>query len=159
MADSRQPEDTVPQWDPSGGQEPGGPLGANGYPSSVYRTTAPYSTRENGFNGELTGAQAVTAVSARIVQEVTAEAVAVLKGEQETQRLPSVEDTTNLPPSPPPSPAAEHFGPAEKGRLRVKRTKIFKTSLCLSFFFSLMDTLRFQCAGMNWHLPNPTTLY
>ncbi|XP_024142997.1 microtubule-associated protein 2 isoform X5 [Oryzias melastigma] len=116
MADSRQPEDTVPQWDPSGGQEPGGPLGANGYPSSVYRTTAPYSTRENGFNGELTGAQAVTAeqVSARIVQEVTAEAVAVLKGEQETQRLPSVEDTTNLPPSPPPSPAAEHFGPAEK---------------------------------------------
>lgn len=28
-------------------------------------------------------------VSARIVQEVTAEAVAVLKGEQETQRLPS----------------------------------------------------------------------
>ncbi|XP_023806924.1 microtubule-associated protein 2 [Oryzias latipes] len=117
MADSRQPEDTVPQWDPSGGQEPGSPLGANGYPSSVYRTTAPYSTRENGFNGELTGAQAVTAeqVSARIVQEVTAEAVAVLKGEQETQRLPSVEDTTNLPPSPPPSPAAEHFGPAEKG--------------------------------------------
>ncbi|RVE58128.1 hypothetical protein OJAV_G00206110 [Oryzias javanicus] len=55
MADSRQPEDSVPQWDPSGGQEPGGPLGANGYPSSVYRTTAPYSTRENGFNGELTG--------------------------------------------------------------------------------------------------------
>lgn len=28
-------------------------------------------------------------VSARIVQEVTAEAVAVLKGEQESQRLPS----------------------------------------------------------------------
>uniref|UniRef100_H3DG89 Microtubule-associated protein n=1 Tax=Tetraodon nigroviridis TaxID=99883 RepID=H3DG89_TETNG len=62
-------------------------------------------------------------VSARIVQEVTAEAVAVLKGEQESQRLPSacpcscccaVEDTTNLPPSPPPSPAAEHFGPLEQ---------------------------------------------
>lgn len=30
-------------------------------------------------------------VSARIVQEVTAEAVAVLKGEQESQRLPSGE--------------------------------------------------------------------
>uniref|UniRef100_A0A671W9M3 Microtubule-associated protein n=1 Tax=Sparus aurata TaxID=8175 RepID=A0A671W9M3_SPAAU len=56
-------------------------------------------------------------VSARIVQEVTAEAVAVLKGEQETQRLPSVEDTTNLPPSPPPSPAAEHFGPLEREAL------------------------------------------
>ncbi|XP_059198250.1 microtubule-associated protein 2 isoform X6 [Centropristis striata] len=124
MADSRQPEDGAPQWDPSGGQEPSGPHGANGYSSSAYRScqpgggahTGPYSARENGFNGELTGAPAITAeqVSARIVQEVTAEAVAVLKGEQETQRLPSVEDTTNLPPSPPPSPAAEHFGPLEQ---------------------------------------------
>lgn len=125
MADSRQPEDSTPQWDPSAGQEPGGTHGANGYSSSAYRTcqpggthvaTAPYSARENGFNGDLTGAHAITAeqVSARIVQEVTAEAVAVLKGEQETQRLPSVEDTTNLPPSPPPSPAAEHFGPLEQ---------------------------------------------
>ncbi|XP_078030554.1 microtubule-associated protein 2 isoform X7 [Epinephelus lanceolatus] len=125
MADSRQPEDGAPQWDPSGGQEPTGTHGANGYSSSAYRTcqpggahmaTGPYSARENGFNGELTGAPAITAeqVSARIVQEVTAEAVAVLKGEQETQRLPSVEDTTNLPPSPPPSPAAEHFGPLEQ---------------------------------------------
>ncbi|XP_069554630.1 microtubule-associated protein 2 isoform X7 [Brachyistius frenatus] len=125
MADSRQPEDGTPQWDTSGGQEPGGTHGANGFSSSAYRTcqpggaqvaTAPYSARENGFNGELTGAPAITAeqVSARIVQEVTAEAVAVLKGEQETQKLPSVEDTTNLPPSPPPSPAAEHFGPLEQ---------------------------------------------
>eukprot|EP00066_Takifugu_rubripes_P020303 XP_011609569.1 PREDICTED: microtubule-associated protein 2-like [Takifugu rubripes] len=123
MADSRQPED--PQWDPSGGSEPTGNRDANGYSTSGYRTCQPsaahvdtssYSTRENGFNGELTGAHAVTAeqVSARIVQEVTAEAVAVLKGEQESQRLPSVEDTTNLPPSPPPSPAAEHFGPLEQ---------------------------------------------
>ncbi|XP_061579726.1 microtubule-associated protein 2 isoform X3 [Cololabis saira] len=116
MADNRQPEDSAPQWDPSGGREPGGTHGANGYSSSVYRAAASYGARENGFNGELTGAQAITAeqVSARIVQEVTAEAVAVLKGEQETQRLPSVEDTTNLPPSPPPSPAAEHFGPLER---------------------------------------------
>ncbi|XP_029386684.1 microtubule-associated protein 2 [Echeneis naucrates] len=125
MADSRQPEDGAPQWDPSGGQEPAGTHGANGYSASGYRTCQPggahmapasYSARENGFNGELTGAHAITAeqVSARIVQEVTAEAVAVLKGEQENQRLPSVEDTTNLPPSPPPSPAAEHFGPLEQ---------------------------------------------
>nr|XP_046260909.1 microtubule-associated protein 2 isoform X8 [Scatophagus argus] len=132
MADSRQPEDGAPQWDPSGGQEPTGTHGANGYSSSAYRTcqpgaphmaTASYSARENGFNGELTGAHAVTAeqVSARIVQEVTAEAVAVLKGEQETQRLPSVEDTTNLPPSPPPSPAAEHFGPLEQEALPDSR--------------------------------------
>ncbi|XP_062258613.1 microtubule-associated protein 2 isoform X3 [Platichthys flesus] len=125
MADSRQPEDGAPQWDPSKGQDPAGTHGANGYPSSGFRTcqaggahlaTSSYSARENGFNGELTGAPAITAeqVSARIVQEVTAEAVAVLKGEQETQRLPSVEDTTNLPPSPPPSPAAEPFGPLEQ---------------------------------------------
>lgn len=31
----------------------------------------------------------------------------------------AVEDTTNLPPSPPPSPAAEHFGPLEQGRANV----------------------------------------
>lgn len=70
MADSRQPEDGTPQWDPSAGQEPGGTHGANGYSSSAYRTcqpggthvaTAPYSARENGFNGELTGAHAITA--------------------------------------------------------------------------------------------------
>lgn len=70
MADSRQPEDGAPQWDPSGGQEPTGTHGANGYSSSAYRTcqpggahmaTGPYSARENGFNGELTGAPAITA--------------------------------------------------------------------------------------------------
>ncbi|XP_072301195.1 microtubule-associated protein 2 isoform X9 [Eucyclogobius newberryi] len=124
MADSRQPEDGAPQWSPSSGQEASSPLGANGYPTSSFRTcqtgtimsSGPYSARENGFNGDLSGAHAITAeqVSARIVQEVTAEAVAVLKGEQESQRLPSVEDATNLPPSPPPSPAAEHFGPLEQ---------------------------------------------
>ncbi|XP_077435301.1 microtubule-associated protein 2 isoform X3 [Vanacampus margaritifer] len=125
MADDRQPEDGAAQWDPSRGQEPTGTHGANGFSSSSYRTcqtggahttSAPFSARENGFNGELTGAHAITAeqVSARIVQEVTAEAVAVLKGEQESQRLPSVEDTSNLPPSPPPSPAAEQFGPLEQ---------------------------------------------
>ncbi|XP_026907810.2 microtubule-associated protein 2 isoform X10 [Acinonyx jubatus] len=55
-------------------------------------------------------------VSARIVQVVTAEAVAVLKGEQEKEAehkvqpaaLPlAAEETPNLPPSPPPSPASE----------------------------------------------------
>ncbi|XP_038870161.1 microtubule-associated protein 2-like [Salvelinus namaycush] len=123
MADDRQREDSPPQWDPSGAQDPSTPPahGANGCPPS-YRACQPgtahgaappsYTARENGFNGD----HAVTAeqVSARIVQEVTAEAVAVLKGEQET-RLPSVEDTANLPPSPPPSPAAEHcFGPLDQ---------------------------------------------
>lgn len=70
MADSRQPEDGAPQWDPSGGPEPAGTHGANGYSSSAYRSCQPgaahvaaasYSARENGFNGELGAAHAVTA--------------------------------------------------------------------------------------------------
>uniref|UniRef100_A0A8C2DYV0 Microtubule-associated protein n=1 Tax=Cyprinus carpio TaxID=7962 RepID=A0A8C2DYV0_CYPCA len=131
MADGRQPEDSGPQWSSPGAQgssSPGG-HGENGF-SSTYRTCQPGDahagsassyTKENGFNGDLTSGHAVTAeqVSARIVQEVTAEAVAVLKGEQELHpdtavRLPSVEDSANLPPSPPPSPAAEHFGPLDQ---------------------------------------------
>ncbi|XP_049744003.1 microtubule-associated protein 2 isoform X14 [Elephas maximus indicus] len=75
-------------------------------------------TKENGINGELSSADRETAeeVSARIVQVVTAEAVAVLKGEQEKEAqhkdqpaaLPlAAEETANLPPSPPPSPASE----------------------------------------------------
>uniref|UniRef100_A0A8C1Q0E8 Microtubule-associated protein n=1 Tax=Cyprinus carpio TaxID=7962 RepID=A0A8C1Q0E8_CYPCA len=131
MADGRQPEDSGPQWSSPGAQgssSPGG-HGENGF-SSTYRTCQPGDAhagsassyaKENGFNGDLTSGHAVTAeqVSARIVQEVTAEAVAVLKGEQELHpdtavRLPSVEDSANLPPSPPPSPAAEHFGPLDQ---------------------------------------------
>ncbi|XP_049640077.1 microtubule-associated protein 2 isoform X14 [Suncus etruscus] len=75
------------------------------------------NTKENRINGELTSADRETAeeVSARIVQVVTAEAVAVLKGEQEKETqhkdqptaLPLAEETANLPPSPPPSPASE----------------------------------------------------
>ncbi|XP_069792304.1 microtubule-associated protein 2-like [Narcine bancroftii] len=102
--------------------------------------TAYTVTKANGINGKLAARDEVTAaseqstdsksvpateaevISARIVQEVTAEAVAVLKGEQvkdtvprEQPRQPSaVEDLTNLPPSPPPSPASEHFVAAEK---------------------------------------------
>ncbi|XP_019141812.3 microtubule-associated protein 2 isoform X15 [Corvus cornix cornix] len=62
-------------------------------------------------------------VSARIVQVVTAEAVAVLKGEQEKEAqhkdqpgsLPlAVEESANLPPSPPPSPASEQTGVLEE---------------------------------------------
>nr|XP_020864358.1 microtubule-associated protein 2 isoform X4 [Phascolarctos cinereus] len=82
-------------------------------------------TKENGINGELTSAERETAeeVSARIVQVVTAEAVAVLKGEQEKEAqhkdqpagLPiAVEESANLPPSPPPSPASEQTGTVEE---------------------------------------------
>ncbi|XP_070314679.1 microtubule-associated protein 2 isoform X15 [Odocoileus virginianus] len=83
------------------------------------------NTKENGINGELTSADRETAeeVSARIVQVVTAEAVAVLKGEQEKEAQPkdqppalplAAEETANLPPSPPPSPASEQTVPVEE---------------------------------------------
>uniref|UniRef100_A0A8C0JAY6 Microtubule-associated protein n=1 Tax=Chelonoidis abingdonii TaxID=106734 RepID=A0A8C0JAY6_CHEAB len=94
-------------------------------------------TKENGINGELSTGDRETAeeVSARIVQVVTAEAVAVLKGEQEKEAqhkdqpgpLPLVEESANLPPSPPPSPASEQTGiltsslskiPASKSRVK-----------------------------------------
>uniref|UniRef100_A0A8B9KLU4 Microtubule-associated protein 2 n=1 Tax=Astyanax mexicanus TaxID=7994 RepID=A0A8B9KLU4_ASTMX len=129
MADGRQPEDSAPQWAPPGAQGSASPVGhgENGFsyracqPGGAHAGSAASYAKENGFNGDLPSGHAVTAeqVSARIVQEVTAEAVAVLKGEQELHpdtavRLPSVEDSANLPPSPPPSPAAEHFGPLEQ---------------------------------------------
>ncbi|XP_039700574.1 microtubule-associated protein 2 isoform X19 [Pteropus medius] len=88
-------------------------------------------TKENGINGELTSADRETAeeVSARIVQVVTAEAVAVLKGEQEKEAqhkdqpeaLPLAEETANLPPSPPPSPASEQTVPVEEGLLTASK--------------------------------------
>ncbi|XP_038644503.1 microtubule-associated protein 2-like isoform X2 [Scyliorhinus canicula] len=93
-------------------------------------------TQANGINGKITTREGATAasgksfdsksvpapeevISARIVQDVTAEAVAVLKGEQVKDTVPrvqpsAVEDSANLPPSPPPSPASEHFGPTQK---------------------------------------------
>ncbi|RXN31384.1 microtubule-associated 2-like protein [Labeo rohita] len=96
MADGRQPEDSGPQWSSPGaqGSSPPGGHGENGF-SSTYRTCQPGGAhagsatsyaKENGFNGDLTSGHAVTAV----------------------------EDSANLPPSPPPSPAAEHFGPLDQ---------------------------------------------
>ncbi|XP_018420964.1 PREDICTED: microtubule-associated protein 2 isoform X1 [Nanorana parkeri] len=96
-----------------------------GYGERALRDSHPRS-KENGINGEMPSADSETAeeVSARIVQVVTADAVAVLRGEQEKEvqlkgppgDLPlAVEDTTNLPPSPPPSPASEQMGMVEEG--------------------------------------------
>ncbi|XP_045079120.1 microtubule-associated protein 2 isoform X3 [Coregonus clupeaformis] len=121
MADSRQPEDnSSSHWAPptNGAQDQSAALaghGENGYSSY----------RENGYHGGHTAT--AEQVSAHIVEEVTAEAVAVLKQEQEqqdsTRRLPSVEDSVNLPPSPPPSPSAEQIGPMEQEeRLEVVPT-------------------------------------
>ncbi|XP_018587916.2 microtubule-associated protein 2-like isoform X2 [Scleropages formosus] len=99
MADRQQPEDSSLQWGSATARDPAAQAEENGY--STYRTcqpdgghgaTAPYSatatstTTENGFNGDLSGRPIV----------------------------PSVEDSANLPPSPPPSPSAEQFGPLEQ---------------------------------------------
>uniref|UniRef100_A0A8C6VQM3 Microtubule-associated protein n=1 Tax=Naja naja TaxID=35670 RepID=A0A8C6VQM3_NAJNA len=102
-------------------EDEAGEYGALGPQSSYSRT------KENGINGELITGEKDTAeeVSARIVQVVTAEAVAVLKSEQEKEaqlkdqpaQLPlAVEETANLPPSPPPSPASEQTGTLEEGK-------------------------------------------
>ncbi|XP_045153134.1 microtubule-associated protein 2 isoform X6 [Echinops telfairi] len=143
MADDRKDEAKAPHWTSTqleasahphppeikdqGGAGEGLVRSANGFPYredgegtfGEHGTQGTYSnTKENGINGELTSADRETAeeVSARIVQVVTAEAVAVLKGEQEKEAqhkgppaaLPlAAEETANLPPSPPPSPASE----------------------------------------------------
>ncbi|XP_028364347.1 microtubule-associated protein 2 isoform X20 [Phyllostomus discolor] len=144
MADDRKDDAKAPHWTPAqlteasahphppeikdqGGAGEGLVRSANGFPYredeegtfGEHGSQSAYSnTKENGINGELTSADRETAeeVSARIVQVVTAEAVAVLKGEQEKEAqhkdqpaaLPlAAEETANLPPSPPPSPASE----------------------------------------------------
>ncbi|XP_040980215.1 microtubule-associated protein 2 isoform X26 [Aquila chrysaetos chrysaetos] len=104
-------------------EEPG--LGGHEQPGTYART------KENGINGELSAGDRETAeeVSARIVQVVTAEAVAVLKGEQEKEAqhkdqpgpLPLVEESANLPPSPPPSPASEQTGALEEDLLAATK--------------------------------------
>ncbi|KAM5228855.1 microtubule-associated protein 2 isoform 22-T22 [Ctenodactylus gundi] len=151
MADERKDEPRAPHWTSAplteasahphspeikdqGGAGAGLVRSANGFPYredeegafGEHASQGTYSdTKENGINGELTSADRETAeeVSARIVQVVTAEAVAVLKGEQEKETqhkdqpaaLPlAAEETANLPPSPPPSPASEQTVPVEE---------------------------------------------
>ncbi|XP_038939014.1 microtubule-associated protein 2 isoform X17 [Rattus norvegicus] len=151
MADERKDEGKAPHWTSAslteaaahphspemkdqGGSGEGLSRSANGFPYreeeegafGEHGSQGTYSdTKENGINGELTSADRETAeeVSARIVQVVTAEAVAVLKGEQEKEAqhkdqpaaLPlAAEETVNLPPSPPPSPASEQTAALEE---------------------------------------------
>ncbi|XP_054033044.1 microtubule-associated protein 2 isoform X17 [Dryobates pubescens] len=157
MADERKEEAKAPHWAPAplaeasshphspelkeqGGAGPGLVRSANGFP---YREEEEPGLggrqqpgtygggKENGINGELSAGDRETAeeVSARIVQVVTAEAVAVLKGEQEKEvqhkeqpgPLPLVEESANLPPSPPPSPASEQTGALEEGLLAATK--------------------------------------
>ncbi|KAM6178655.1 microtubule-associated protein 2 isoform 8-T8 [Rhynchocyon petersi] len=158
MADDRKDEAKAPHWTSTqlteasahahppeikdqGGAGEGLVRSANGFPyredeEGAFGELGPqgtYSnTKENGINGELTSGDRETAeeVSARIVQVVTAEAVAVLKGEQEKEAqhkdqpaaLPlAAEETANLPPSPPPSPASEQTVTAEEALLTASK--------------------------------------
>ncbi|XP_031307747.2 microtubule-associated protein 2 isoform X23 [Camelus dromedarius] len=158
MADDRKDEAKAPHWTSAqlteasahphppeikdqGGAGEGLVRSANGFPYredeegafGEHESQGTYSdTKENGINGELTSADRETAeeVSARIVQVVTAEAVAVLKGEQEKEAqhkdqpaaLPlAAEETANLPPSPPPSPASEQTVAVEEGLLTASK--------------------------------------
>ncbi|XP_036175653.1 microtubule-associated protein 2 isoform X18 [Myotis myotis] len=158
MADDRKDDAKAPHWTSAqlteasahphspeikdqGGAGEGFVRSANGFPFredeegtfGEHGSQSTYSnTKENGINGELTSADRETAeeVSARIVQVVTAEAVAVLKGEQEKDAqhkdqpaaLPlAAEETANLPPSPPPSPASERTVAVEAGLLTASK--------------------------------------
>ncbi|KAM9084856.1 microtubule-associated protein 2 isoform 3-T3 [Megaptera novaeangliae] len=165
MADDRKDEAKAPHWASAqlteasahphppeikdqGGAGEGLVRSANGFPYredeegafGEHGSQGTYSnTKENGINGELTSADRETAeeVSARIVQVVTAEAVAVLKGEQEKEAqhkdqpaaLPlAAEETANLPPSPPPSPASEQTVTVEEaaGAESAQAPSVFK---------------------------------
>ncbi|XP_045662584.1 microtubule-associated protein 2 isoform X7 [Ursus americanus] len=164
MADDRKDEAKAPHWTSAqlteasahphppemkdqGGAGEGLVRSANGFPYredeegafGEHGSQSTYSdTKENGINGELTSADRETAeeVSARIVQVVTAEAVAVLKGEQEKEAqqkdqpaaLPLAEETANLPPSPPPSPASEQTIAVEEatGGESTQASSVFK---------------------------------
>ncbi|XP_032301933.1 microtubule-associated protein 2 isoform X25 [Coturnix japonica] len=127
------------------GEEPG--LGSREQPGTYARS------KENGINGELSAGDRETAeeVSARIVQVVTAEAVAVLKGEQEKEAqhkdqpgpLPiAVEESANLPPSPPPSPASEQTGALEEDLIAATKMEFRVQEGTCPFTTDPLDTKR-----------------
>ncbi|XP_031223636.1 microtubule-associated protein 2 isoform X3 [Mastomys coucha] len=176
MADERKDEGKAPHWTSAslteaaahphspemkdqGGAGEGLSRSANGFPYreeeegafGEHGSQGTYSdTKENGINGELTSADRETAeeVSARIVQVVTAEAVAVLKGEQEKEAqhkeqpaaLPlAAEETANLPPSPPPSPASEQTAAGEEDLLTASKMEFPEQQKLPSSFAEPLD--------------------
>ncbi|XP_037066215.1 microtubule-associated protein 2 isoform X17 [Peromyscus leucopus] len=176
MADERKDDGKAPHWTSAslteaaahphppemkdqGGAGEGLSRSANGFPYreeeegafGEHGSQGTYSdTKENGINGELTSADRETAeeVSARIVQVVTAEAVAVLKGEQEKETqhkdqpaaLPlAAEETAHLPPSPPPSPAAEQTVAVEEDLLTASKMEFPEQQKLTSPFAEPLD--------------------
>nr|XP_034353054.1 microtubule-associated protein 2 isoform X7 [Arvicanthis niloticus] len=176
MAEERKDEGKAPHWTSAslteaaahphspemkdqGGAGEGLSRSANGFPYreeeegafGEHGSQGTYSdTKENGINGELTSADRETAeeVSARIVQVVTAEAVAVLKGEQEKEAqhkdqpaaLPlAAEETANLPPSPPPSPASEQTTAVEEDLLTASKMEFPEQQKLPSSFVEPLD--------------------
>ncbi|XP_037999044.1 microtubule-associated protein 2 isoform X6 [Motacilla alba alba] len=121
-------------------------------------------TKENGINGELSSGSRETAeVSARIVQVVTAEAVAVLKGEQEKEAqhkdqpgsLPLVEESANLPPSPPPSPASEQTGVLEEDLLAATKMEFRVQEGTCPFAAEPLDTKQRESGKDNKTVEQP----
>ncbi|XP_068052623.1 microtubule-associated protein 2 isoform X29 [Anomalospiza imberbis] len=123
-------------------------------------------TKENGINGELSSGNRETAeeVSARIVQVVTAEAVAVLKGEQEKEAqhkdqpgsLPlAVEESANLPPSPPPSPASEQTGVLEEDLLAATKMEFRVQEGTCPFAAEPLDTKQRESGKDNKTVEQP----
>ncbi|XP_063018673.1 microtubule-associated protein 2 isoform X4 [Melospiza melodia melodia] len=149
-----------PEMKDQGGASAGLVRSANGFPYREdeelrlggHEQPGTYAqTKENGINGELSSGSRETAeeVSARIVQVVTAEAVAVLKGEQEKEAqhkdqpgsLPlAVEESANLPPSPPPSPASEQTGVLEEDLLAATKMEFHVQEGTCPFAAEPLDT-------------------
>ncbi|XP_068052602.1 microtubule-associated protein 2 isoform X14 [Anomalospiza imberbis] len=103
-------------------------------------------------------------VSARIVQVVTAEAVAVLKGEQEKEAqhkdqpgsLPlAVEESANLPPSPPPSPASEQTGVLEEDLLAATKMEFRVQEGTCPFAAEPLDTKQRESGKDNKTVEQP----
>ncbi|XP_068052610.1 microtubule-associated protein 2 isoform X17 [Anomalospiza imberbis] len=102
-------------------------------------------------------------VSARIVQVVTAEAVAVLKGEQEKEAqhkdqpgsLPLVEESANLPPSPPPSPASEQTGVLEEDLLAATKMEFRVQEGTCPFAAEPLDTKQRESGKDNKTVEQP----
>ncbi|XP_053925504.1 microtubule-associated protein 2 isoform X23 [Cuculus canorus] len=178
MAEDRKDEAKAPHWtsgqlteasshphspeikEQQGGAGAGLVRSANGFPyredkepgMGGHQQPGTYAqTKENGINGDLLAADRETPeeVSARIVQVVTAEAVAVLKGEQEKEAqhkdqpgpLPlAVEESANLPPSPPPSPASERTGALEEDLLAATKMEFGVQEGACPFTAEPLDT-------------------
>ncbi|XP_038644542.1 microtubule-associated protein 2-like isoform X7 [Scyliorhinus canicula] len=125
MADDRKSEANAPQWASSTVLEASSNQFAADFKEQsasdecISRTENGYSFRDNPAEAQ-DGSQAAYAVTqanginGKITTREGATAASGKSFDSKSVPAPEVEDSANLPPSPPPSPASEHFGPTQK---------------------------------------------